>query len=129
MKLTFDAKLVQTLLDDSKQAKSWRTPYGLGENAKPGLWLVGDQGVYLMSNSEAGVKHPDHTDANPKFLVAYADQCNPEGDFDEWYSNKRQSFGGDDGVEWLDAQLIEIALKRVKKGKIMLDVTPETIGL
>lgn len=131
MKLTFDVKLVQQLLDDSKNAKEWRLAYGEYSDkaeARPGLWLVGDQGVYLMSNSKDGVLKAGSTPENPSHLVAYAHQCDPTGDFDIWYSNKRTAFGGDDGVEFLEAKFIEAALVNAKNGKMSLNVTPTRIS-
>ncbi len=130
MKLTFDAKLVQQLLDDSKNAKEWRLAYGEysdKKEAQPGLWLVGDQGVYLMSNSKDGVHKPTSSAENPEHLVAYAHQCDPNGGND-WYSNKRSAFGGDDGVEFLEAGFIEAALANAKNGKMSLNVTPSRIS-
>lgn len=130
MKLTFDAKLVQQLLDDSKNAKEWRLAYGEHsdpKDARPGLWMVGDRGVYLMSNSKNGVMAPESTPESIQYLVAYADQCNPNT-AEDWYSAKREAFGGDDGVELLDVQLIEGALAKAKRGKMTLEVTTTSIS-
>lgn len=130
MKLTFDVKLVQQLLDDSKNAKEWRLAYGEYSDkaeARPGLWLVGDQGVYLMSNSKDGVLKDGSTPENPSHLVAYAHQCDPTSKGDDWYDNKRAAFGGDDGVEFLDASFIEGALAKAKNGKMTLNITPSKI--
>ena len=131
MKLTFDSKLVQQLLDDSKNASEWRLAYGEHsdpKDAQPGLWMVGDQGVYLMSNSKDGVLKPGSTAEQPNHLVAYAHQCDPDGGGD-WYSNKRTAFGGDDGVEFLEAKFIEAALAKAKSGKMSLNVTPTRISV
>lgn len=132
MKLTFDVKLVQQLLDDSKNAKEWRLAYGEYSDkaeARPGLWIVGDQGVYLMSNSKDGVLKDGSTPENPSHLVAYAHQCDPTGDFDTWWENKRAAFGGDDGVEFLSAEFIEAALAQAKNGKMAMYVTPTKIKI
>lgn len=129
MKLTFDEQLVRQLLDDSKNTNEWSPLYGDSKTAKPGLWIVGDQGVYLMSNSKTGVKHPDSKPGETRSLVAYADQCNPEGDFNTWRENKRASFGGDDGCDFLEARFIEAALSVAKKGKVALNVTPTQISV
>ena len=67
-----------------------------------GLLLVGDQGVYLMSNADGGPNDPNRpgpvyaTDANPDLL-----------DFNTWWGAKQASFGGDDGVEFLDADTVD----------------------
>lgn len=132
MKLTFDTKLVQQLLDNSKNASEWRLAYGEHSDkkeAQPGLWIVGDRGVYLMSNSKEGVHKPGSTTENPEHLVAHSHQCDPSGDFDTWWENKRASFGGDDGVEFLEAKFIEVALAKSKNGKMSLNVTPTKISL
>lgn len=72
----------------------------------PGLWLVGDHGIYLMCNMpsedvrQAGIQH-----------VVYARQANPETmAFEEWYQAKRDIFGADDGVEFLSAESVEAVL-------------------
>ena len=56
----------------------------------PSLWLVGDNGVYIMSNAKLDVLP----------VVCYANECNPETmDFDDWYEVKREDYGGDDGAD------------------------------
>lgn len=122
MKLHFDKRIVDRLLEHSRNAESHSALYGDENTAKAGLWLVGDQGVYLMSN---GNPHLPKDEANPdeSSLVCYADECNPETlDFDEWWDNKRASFGGDDGVEFLEAEFFDNA--RVK-GKYTPRITIE----
>ena len=76
----------------------YRNPYyGLkpDEGEAPGVWLVGDQGVYIMSNGKPA------SGARP--LVLYSDDCHPMGNPD-WYDYKHRHFGGDDGVEFIDAE-------------------------
>lgn len=58
---------------------------------KDSFSLVGDHGVYLMPN-----KNTDGT-ASENGNVVYAQHCNPEID-ENFYENKVQLFGGDDGV-------------------------------
>jgi hypothetical protein len=130
MKLTFDVTIVQQLLNNSKNAKQWEVAYGEHgdqSQARPGLWLVGDRGVYLMSNSTDGVHEPGSTPENTKHVVAFAHQCDPDK-CEHWYENKRAAFGGDDGVEFLDARLIEAALAKAKKGKMSLNITSTKIS-
>ncbi|MDP2120866.1 MAG: DUF3085 domain-containing protein [Hoeflea sp.] len=82
---------------DAAANGGYRNPYyGLkpGEGEKPGLWLVGDQGVYLLSNGKLS--------EGQKALVCYAQECNPSTTPDYWHY-KRRHFGGDDGIEFLDA--------------------------
>ncbi|GLS35030.1 hypothetical protein GCM10010869_06180 [Mesorhizobium tianshanense] len=82
---------------DAAANGGFRNPYyGLrpGEGEKPGLWLVGDEGVYLLSNGKLT--------EGQKALLCYAEECNPSTNPDYWHY-KRQHFGGDDGIEFLDA--------------------------
>lgn len=75
----------------------FRNPYyGLrpGEGEKPGLWLVGDEGVYLLSNGKLA--------EGQNALVCYAEECNPSITPDYWHY-KRRYFGGDDGIDFFDA--------------------------
>lgn len=98
---TFPVAQVRAIIargqSDAAAHGGFRNPhYGLapGKDEKPGLWLVGDQGVYVMSN---GILAPD---ARP--LVCYALECNP-ADPGDWWHYKHKHFGGNDGIEFLDA--------------------------
>ena len=78
----------------------FRNPhYGLapGKDEKPGLWLVGDEGVYILSNGKLAEEQ--------RPLVVYAEECDPKTNPDYWHY-KRQHFGGDDGIEFLDAEML-----------------------
>lgn len=77
----------------------FRNPHGLtpGQDDRPGLWLVGDEGVYIMSNGKLA------EDQRP--LVVYARECDPKTNPEYWHY-KRLHFGGDDGVEFLDAVVL-----------------------
>jgi hypothetical protein len=76
-------------LAELRQASSVRPLYG--NETGPGLWLVGDEGVYLMPNTTLKAR-----------TIVYARECNPTAlDFDTWWANKRVTFGGDDGVEFI----------------------------
>ena len=60
-----------------------------------GLFLVGDQGVYLMSNASRKISE----ERSP----CYAYGINPNVDaFEDWWHMKRESCGPDDGVDFLD---------------------------
>jgi len=88
-------------ISDADANGGFRDPhFGLSraDNRKPGVWLVGDHGVYLCSNGELA------TGAKP--LVAYAEECDPHRN-DDWFEVKRRTFGGDDGVDFLDAEGLE----------------------
>lgn len=101
---TFPIPAVRKVIDcgiaDAGANGGFRNPhYGLvpGKDEKRGLWLVGDQGVYIMSNGKlADGQRP---------LVVYAEECQP-GVNPDWWTYKVRHFGGDDGVEFLDAERV-----------------------
>lgn len=75
----------------------FRNPYygtRPGEGEKPGVWVVGDEGVYIMSNGKLA--------EGTRALVVYSEQCHPVGNPD-WWHYKRRHFGGDDGIEFIEA--------------------------
>jgi hypothetical protein len=106
-RLVFKGSEVRRLLDDSAKAKERTVPYvGVVKNQGPGLILVKDDGIYLLSNakSEEG-KAPLQTG-----LIAYAkgyeapSRLRTEGasDDDAWgaqYEKIRDAVGGDDFAE------------------------------
>ncbi len=78
----------------------FRNPhYGLypGRDEKPGVWLVGDEGVYILSNGKLA--------EGQRPFVVYAEECDPKTNPDYWHY-KRQYFGGDDGIAFLDAEML-----------------------
>lgn len=86
----------------------------------PALLLVGDEGVYLMSNGDG---RPDIPDGH----VCYAVEANPETlNIDTWWAAKNASFGADDGVEVLDAADLRRALGE-GNGPLLLDVDKDSI--
>ena len=99
---TFPILAVRKVIDrgiaDANDNGGHRNPYyGLkpGEGEKPGVWLVGDEGVYIMSNGRL---------AEPqRALVIYSEECHPAGNPD-WRDYKRRWFGGDDGIEFIEAE-------------------------
>lgn len=108
---------VQSVLDviargraDAGTNGGFRDPYyGLepGKGERPGLWLVGDNGVYVMSNgklSESG-----------RPMVVYAEECHPDKN-DDWFEVKRRTFGGDDGVDFIDAESLEAMIAASPRG-------------
>ncbi|WP_223568931.1 DUF3085 domain-containing protein [Agrobacterium tumefaciens] len=82
---------------DAHRNGGFRNPhYGLypGRDEQPGVWLVGDEGVYLLSNGKLA--------EGQRPCVVYAEECDPKTNPDYWHY-KRRHFGGDDGIEFLDA--------------------------
>ena len=68
-----------------------------GKDEKPGVWLVGDEGVYIMSNGKLA--------EGQRPFVVHAEECDPKINPDYWHY-KRQYFGGDDGIDFLDAETL-----------------------
>ncbi|MER8458322.1 DUF3085 domain-containing protein [Mesorhizobium sp. M1300] len=109
---------------DAAANGGFRNPhYGLapGKDEKPGLWLVGDQGVYVLSNG----KLPD----GGKPMVCYADECNP-GSNPDWWEYKSRYFGGDDGIEFLAAEeILAVADARPAATHLRIDLDENSIGI
>lgn len=102
---TFSVADIRAVLDrgraDAHANGGYRVPYhGISPDtqARPGLWLVGDEGVYLMSSGKLA--------EGQRPLVVYAEECDPKTNPDTWHY-KRRHFGSDDGVEFIDAVELE----------------------
>lgn len=102
--LTFTQAALEPVVRDAVLCwpKGTNALYGQEDNPPAGFWIVGDEGVYIMHNG--------HNEGAPKH-VAYAVECNPKAlDFDTWWENKRATWGGDDGADYLDPDtIIEVA--------------------
>jgi hypothetical protein len=122
MKLHFPWAEVSKALDEVRTATAVQTLYG--NDTGPGLWLVGDRGVYLMPNS-----------TGKEFTVVYARECDPTKlDFETWWANKGASFGGDDGVEFIDLKDIDRLVVPVRTAKkepryLRVEISPESFSL
>lgn len=98
MKLHFLWAEVLKALEEINTAKTARQLYG--KDVGPGLFLVGDQGIYLIPNTTDGVHHQTGT-----HVVVYAQECDPrQMEFDKWWETKNRVWGGDDGVEFIDIE-------------------------
>lgn len=80
---------------------------------KPALILVGDHGVYLITNAKA--------DGSPssRGTVAYAKGCNPGLD-DDFYENKCNLFGGGDCSVRIPSDWARWAIQNQKAFRIKL---------
>lgn len=136
MKLTFNRKEILAIVLACAADEPGRVPYtgdswekitGKKARNERGLTLVGDQGVYFMSNSP-NQKKVEGTDSYP---IAYARECDPiKLDFDTWWRNKNESFGRDDGAEFFPLRDINAWLsKNAKKNLIKLDIDEDGIRL
>jgi hypothetical protein len=108
MRLTFNRVLVLQLLKHSEESPAWRKGYD--GKAAAGLHLVGDHGVYLMSTGDPILKDPAKPESS---LVCYANECNPDAlEFNDWWEVKQETFGGDDGVEFISAKEVRGAVTK-----------------
>ena len=87
------------------------------------LWLVGDRGVYLMSNGLPSMLVEGSQTNN---VVAYAQGVDPRVD-KEWYRVKHDVFGGDDGVEPLPLSLFSDLMELNDDDTIKILLMPESI--
>jgi len=117
MKLHFPWPEVAKALAEVRAATVVRLLYE--QATGKGLWLVGDEGVYLMPNTEGETR-----------TIAHAKECDPTKlDFDEWWRVKRATFGGDDGVEFISLADIDGLLIPAKTGmraeQLIIDLSPQ----
>lgn len=103
-KFVFEADAVLELLNHAKAAPRTVSPYGLTPNPGPGLMLVKDDGVYLMSNGEPPLPG---TDTVNKVVYAPGYEALPNTttieERMERYDKVRDAAGGDDFAELLPA--------------------------
>ncbi|MBC9881058.1 DUF3085 domain-containing protein [Bradyrhizobium sp. INPA01-394B] len=109
---------------DARMNGGFRNPhYGLapGKDEKPGVWLVGDEGVYIMSNGKLA--------DGQRSLVIYAEECDPKVNPDYWHY-KRQYFGGDDGIDFLDAELLVRSIEALASAThLTIAMTDDSISI
>ena len=102
----------------------FRNPhYGLypGRDEKPGVWLVGDEGVYILSNGKLA--------EGQRPFVVYAEECNPKTNPDYWHY-KRQHFGGDDGIDFLDAELLVRSIEALASAThLTIEMTDDSMAI
>lgn len=119
-RLTFDRAAVKKLIDHSTENPTVKASYT--KDYRIGLWLVGDEGIYLMSNSVKTLKGKDTTN-----FVVYAYECNPKTTAD-WYDAKVSLFGGDDGVDTLPLKMFS-DIDWSKKSPLVINLTNTRISI
>ena len=94
-----------------------------------GLHLVGDQGVYLMSNKSETAEELQSAKANGELRVLYAMGGNPQDDYDTAYWLKVDTFGQDDGVDFLGGDALISLTKMVLSDDdyLEIEITPDVI--
>lgn len=117
-------KVIERGMADAAANGGFRNPYyGIkpGKDEKPGVWLVGDQGVYLLSNGKLA--------EGQRALVVYSDECHPVGNPD-WWHYKSRHFGGDDGIEFLAAdRLIPLFDRNTRCTHLRVQLTETDVSL
>lgn len=118
--LIFDGPQVLDLLAHAKDSKKHSAPYGLGRNPGPGLFLVHDDGVYLMSN---GQPMQPNGNGDTRAKVVYAKGYEPprlvkDRDWGDQYSTIVAAVGGDDFVEFIEAKVFE----KIEPGRVLSEV-------
>lgn len=149
--LSFDITQARTLVDHAKSSPEHRPTFSQqfeqelwkegvgplsdeqifqskGEHMDPskipaGLWLVKDQGVYLMSNGNPGLKNED----GKGYKVCYAEGMNPKAD-EGWYEAACSAVGGDDFAEFIPAAWVEMTEKAGKKS-LRIQFTQDSMAL
>jgi hypothetical protein len=99
--LIFDSDEVAALVRHAAEASD-RIAYCEDAVDDPGLVLVHDDGVYLLSNGHP----PQLIGEGPERVRAYARGTNPESDPD-WYETARDLVGGDDFAAFLPIEPFE----------------------
>jgi hypothetical protein len=120
-RLTFPVRKVLKAVNEVRIAREVLTLYGTVTG--PGLWLVGDEGVYLMPNT--ATKAP---------VIVYARECDPTKlPFENWWARKRATFGSDDGIEFIPLTDIEKLLSEFQKRNgppcfFIIEITPDNFS-
>ncbi len=126
-KLKFEAALSRQLMLHAWNAPEHNKTFGQ-KTAKAALWLVKDDGVYIMSNGKPGIPAP-LPNRPDRQLVCYAKGYNPETDGDVW-DKCRAAMGGDDGCDFLDITKEMIAdLSRDDFEGLLITVTQRQLML
>jgi len=107
----FDGKNVN--IESLEDLEDWpQSPEVNPKKLPPGLCLVGDQGVYFMSNATLNLR----STAGASYRVAKAFETDSKIEPDQWYNNKVASFGGDDGTEFATEAFLEGVLRLARDG-------------
>jgi hypothetical protein len=84
MTLTFNIDDLRNLIEFEKKHMETGEPVNVR--------MVGDEGVYFMPKR---FRRAGETARSP---IVYAEECNPNTmEFEDWWQNKRSSWGSDDG--------------------------------
>lgn len=97
--LRFRREDVEKLINHASACKKHRKNWG-EKKGKPSLWLVHDDGVYLMSSGDPPLLEDPNTKdkENARSFVAQAEGTHPKKD-ENWWEEARALVGGDDFAE------------------------------
>lgn len=119
--LIFEGDAVLELLTHARKAAKHVSPYGLTAEPGPGLMLVKDDGIYLMSNGEPGLPGADTVN---KVVYARGYEALPLNASTEErmirYDKVKDAVGGDDFAEFLPAGSFE---KLTADGTVRIELT------
>jgi hypothetical protein len=103
-----DMQVIRSMYEHSRTAPGREHPYGIGAGeATPGLWLVKDAGIYLMSNGAPRQK----VDGQTGLLICYAESFDPSKRDRREVQDDAQRVSSDDFIEKvLEGPFIERAL-------------------
>jgi hypothetical protein len=114
LKFKTDDNLKQ-IVAHAKAGPEWKDTYGVKATG-PTIWLVHDQGVYLMSAAKCG--NPI-VEGKCQQRAAYAEGMNPDTD-PCWYNTARDAVGGDDFAQPLPLDRWSEMLDQYKEIHILL---------
>ncbi|UCI32024.1 DUF3085 domain-containing protein [Mesorhizobium sp. B4-1-4] len=116
-------KVIDRGIADAAANGGFRDPFfrtRCNEGDRPGLWLINDEGVYLMSNGKLAEGSP---------TLFYSEQCHPIGNPD-WRDYKRRHFGGAARMEFIEAErLIPLFDRNFRATHLNVQLAGSDIGL
>lgn len=121
--LIFEGVAVLELLTHAKASPKHTSPYGLRSNPGPGLMLVKDDGIYLMSNGKPGLPGADtaNTVVYARGYEALPATVSMEARMIR-YDKIRNAVGGDDFAEFLPAKDF---VRLVPGGQVAIELSTE----
>lgn len=106
--LEFNVSELAPIVDHAASATKQRQTFYEAENdltPAKGLFLVKDQGVYIMSNGT----NPGDKSMSELGLIAYAKGCHPKVD-EGWWETAWDICGGDDFCEFIALDWVQFAM-------------------
>jgi len=123
--LKFNIAGVWRLVDHARNAPKHVSSMDDEDGPGPALWLVGDSGIYLMSNGSPPILHDGEivsvkNAAGYRRLCAYAKGCGPDDEVDDWWPIHTAIEGGDDFSRTLPVDLIRGPLEESESHIVVL---------